>query len=162
LYTSPPPVKRLILNLDGIGYDIFKQMQDGGYFRNFKRPSPMLATFPSISDPNWARLFKVPVEKGYTKAYFDPQLKTKDGKGKIIGGLIHHLSHMPEYEKIFHLKPEGFFQNSMSILFMETSTMYWMDTIEKELFEIRDTESYLAFIMNTDLIAHTQGKKSDT
>src|SRR5262245_11826840 len=73
--------KKLLLALDGISFDHFKKMQEGGYFRSFKPVAPMVATFPSISDPNWAKIMRTPLEVSFTKEHFDQNLK--DGKGEV-------------------------------------------------------------------------------
>src|SRR5262245_46118354 len=63
--TKPGDV--LFVGFDGVGYATISEMYQGGYFRNFQSPIPMVASFPSISDPNWARIMDVGVEPGYTK-----------------------------------------------------------------------------------------------
>ncbi len=86
------PPKRLVLCLDGVGYNSFKEMYDVGYFKDFYPPVPMVATFPSISNSNWARLFRTELEKSFTHAHFDPNAKTYTGKGKIVGNLLDRLN----------------------------------------------------------------------
>ncbi|MCB0394716.1 MAG: hypothetical protein KDD25_09155, partial [Bdellovibrionales bacterium] len=60
------PPQHLLIGLDGIGYDIFLEMYRGGHFQDFKRPARMVASFPSISDPNWSRIMGTDVEESYT------------------------------------------------------------------------------------------------
>src|ERR1035438_4452431 len=71
--------KTLVIGLDGVSYFTFKKLQDGGYFRDFYDVAPMVATFPSISDPNWTHIMGLPPERGFTKSYFDPTIKTENG-----------------------------------------------------------------------------------
>src|SRR4051812_49296828 len=83
---SNHPPTTLVLGLDGVGYYVFKKLQDGGHFRNFRSVSPMLASFPSISDPNWALIVKAPPEESFTKEHFDTK------SGSVVGSLLDHLS----------------------------------------------------------------------
>jgi len=53
----------LLIGLDGISYQTLSKMHEGGYFREFSTHIPMVATFPSISDPNWATIRNVKPEK---------------------------------------------------------------------------------------------------
>ena len=154
------PPKRLVLCLDGVGYNSFKEIYDGGYFKGFYPPVPMVATFPSISNPNWARLFRTELEKSFTHAHFDPNVKTYTGKGKVVGNLLDHLNKSLIYEKMFDFKPEGFFQHFVNLTYIKTSALYWLDSIERDLFKSFNKENYYAFIVNTDFIAHLYGKEA--
>lgn len=147
--------KKLLLSLDGIDFDHFKKMQDGGYFRSFKPVAPMVATFPSISDPNWAKILRTPLEISFTKQHFDQNLS--NGKGEVTGGLIDHVFRPPLYESFFDFKPEGPIARIASMAYSETSGIYWLDVLEKQIFESRGKKVFKAFIVNTDIIAHTKG-----
>jgi hypothetical protein len=131
-------------------------MQSGGYFRDFHPVAPMVATFPSISDPNWARIVRCRPEVSYTVEHFDHDLN--GGKGGMTGGLVGHVFRPPLYESKFDLRPDGPIAHLASMAYSETSGLYWLDTIEKRLFRSRKSV-YRAFIVNTDFIAHTKGEK---
>lgn len=151
----------LLIGLDGVGFDVFKKLQTGGHFREFEPVAPMVATFPSISDPNWARLLGVPIEVSYTKEHFDWDKTHADGsRGHIIGGLIDQVQSPPRYEHFFDFKPEGFVAHLASIAWSVTTSVYWLNTLEKEFFASDKSRDFKAFILNTDMIAHTKGEKS--
>lgn len=153
-----PPL-HLVLALDGVSYQTMKKMYDGGYFRLFHQPAQMIATFPSVSDPNWAQIMNTPVSESYTKAYFDIRYKTEKGIGRPVGSLLDHLTTPQLYELAFDFKADGFIEHFATMAWTETSALYWLDSLEKEFIEARDREYFYAFIMNTDLIAHVQGEK---
>ncbi|MGE3973824.1 MAG: hypothetical protein AB7F59_04780 [Bdellovibrionales bacterium] len=156
---SPIATKRLLIALDGVGYSQFKKLQEGGYFRQFKPVAPMVSSFPSISDPNWALIMNTEVETSYTKEYID--IEYRDGKkiGRKVGSLLNHLSQPPLYETLFDFKPEGVLQHLASLTWSETTGLYWLDVIEKDLFNNSSKELYQAFIFNTDVISHTKGEQ---
>ncbi|HEX4926217.1 MAG TPA: hypothetical protein VFV50_19140 [Bdellovibrionales bacterium] len=121
----------------------------------------MVATFPSISDPNWARLLGVPVEVSYTKEHFDWDKTHADGaRGHIIGGLIDQVQSPPQYEYFFDFKPEGFVAHLASIAWSVTTSVYWLNQLEKEFFASDKSRDFKAFILNTDMIAHTKGEQN--
>lgn len=151
----------LLLALDGIGYDTILKMFDGGYFRQFQRPIPMVASFPSISDPNWAHILGVPVEKSYTKGHFEFSKNADGSFGKEVGNLITHLTTPPHYEKKFDFKAEGFLQHLATMAWSETTTLYWTDSISRKLLENSKNPPslYKAFIISTDIVSHTHGEE---
>lgn len=155
---SGPIPQTLVIALDGVSYYTFKKMQDGGRFREFNPVSPMVATFPSISDPNWTTLFGMPPEVGFTKAFFNPTIQTKEGTGQEDGGLVSHITRQPIYEKKMHFKPEGAFEHFSTFVWLDTTARYWLDSLEKDFFAHRGDNPYFAFIVNTDIISHTGGE----
>ena len=155
---SKTPPEKLIIGLDGIGYNLFKEMYEGGYFRNFYIPSRVISTFPSISDPNWSRLFNVSVSKSYTKVYFDQKLN--QGHGKKIGNILSHITHPAIYEKGFHFKAEGFWGHLATMVWTETSALHWLDVMEEDFFNTMNMKNYFALIANSDIISHINGYHS--
>ncbi len=149
----------VLLGLDGISYDVMTEMYNGGYFRSFHAPIPMIATFPSISDPNWAQLVNVPPEESYTKAHFYMKYQDSHGIGHEVGNVLKHLTSPPEYEKRFDYKAENFVEHFASVALMKESAQYWIDDLEKHLLEQTKPQSFRsAFIFSTDLLSHTSGK----
>jgi hypothetical protein len=156
------PPKVLVIGLDGIPYSTFKKLQDGGHFRNFQNVSPMVASFPSISDPNWDKLFDLGPEPGFTKAFFDPTVKTSNGMGQESGSVLAHLSRHPIYEEAVDFKPEGALEHLSTYIWTQTTGAYWLEELERNFFGFskggRDT--YFALIINSDLLSHTEGELS--
>lgn len=152
---------RLIIGFDGVSYGLMTELYDGGYFREFQRPTPLLATFPSISDPNWTLIMGVPPEDSYTKAHFH-MIQHDDGSlGKEVGTVINHLTIPPNYEKIFNFKPIGVIQHLMTVTWSQTSALYWIESLSKKLLtEKLPHKHYTALIINTDIISHVSGKKA--
>ncbi len=151
---TPPRI--LFLGLDGIGYAQLKKMQNGGHFRSFRPVSPMVSSFPSISDPVWALIMHTPLEPSYTREHFDQTLN--DGKGAVVGGLMDHVLHPPRYESFFDFRLEGVVQHLASMTYAETTGLYWLDAVESQLLKSRGKKVFSAFIINTDFISHTKGE----
>lgn len=154
------PPRHLVIGLDGVGLKTMNRMYEGGYFREFYRPSAMVATFPSISDPNWAVLMNTPVSESYTKAFFDIHSKNSEGLGQAQGSLLNHLTSPPAYELGFDFKAEGAFQHLAVMTWTQTSALFWLDSMEKRFFETRGQEDFFAFFINPDILAHTLGERA--
>ena len=155
---SPP--KRLVLALDGVSFQLIEKMYEGGHLRQFQRPTPMIATFPSISDPNWNRLMATETAPGYTKAHFFPDFKKGSRRGEIRGNLLDHLTQDMNYERSFDFRAQGFIEHFASVTWIETTALYWLDAIERDLFQTRGHHTFFAFVVNTDLLSHTSGEKA--
>ncbi len=61
---------------------------------------------------------------------------------------------------MFDFKPEGFFQHLANSTYVNTAALSWLDAIERDLFKSFNKDSYYAFIVNTDFIAHLYGEKA--
>ena len=148
----------LVLGLDGIPFTTFKKMQDGGHFRNFNTVAPMVASFPSISDPNWALLYQTGPENNFTKAYYDPTIKTSSGMGGENGGLMAHMSKEPVYERIMDFKVQGVWEHLSTFIWTDTTSRYWLESLQTQFFDFSGRDTYFALIINTDLVSHTEGE----
>ncbi len=150
----------LMVGFDGIGYETVMEMYRGGYFRDFQPPIPMVATFPSISDPNWAQIMSAPVEPSYTKAHFLMSYKDRNGVGKEVGNILKHITYTPAFEKKFNYKTESPLEHAMNVVWTKTTAHYWIDDLERTLLEQKNPKSpFSAFVVNTDFISHVSGKK---
>ncbi len=151
----------LIVGLDGISYQTVLKMHQSGHFKKFQKPIPMVATFPSISDPNWAHILRAPVENNYTRAGFE-MTKNSDGTiGKEFGTIIDHLTKPPQFEKKFDYKAEGFFEHLMTMALSETSAFLWTESLLRYLLNpknLKNKNTTKAFIINTDIISHVGGE----
>jgi len=154
-------VEKIVIGLDGVSYSTFLDLQRDGYFADFQPVAPMVATFPSISDPNWNRLTGSEMEESYTKEYFDMSIENKNGLGVHSGSLLKHLITSANYQRAFNVLPKTFFQHVLNTAWFETSAYYWLDVFADEILNSDPkSETLSALIVNTDFIAHTQGEDS--
>ncbi len=156
---KPQPPEHLIIGLDGVSYFTFMKLYEGGYFQYLNRPIPMVATFPTISDPNWNQMMGTDVQESYTKVHFDLNTDTEDGKGAPVGNLLTNLKTEVNYYKAFDFKPENAFEQLTIFGWTETTGEYAVDSLIQYFLKSRKKESYKAFILNTDIIAHMGGEE---
>ena len=149
----------LVVALDGIGFQTFQKMHKGGYFREFVTLAPLIATFPTISGPNWNRLFRVPVTKDFTSdKYFDLSHSHAHGKGRMKGGLLKALQPFSWYE-FFDFVPETVLERLFLVGWTATASEYFMDLFQKDFLK-RDQRFYAAYISVSDYLSHLKGEKS--
>ena len=149
----------LVIALDGIGFQTFQKMHKGGYFREFVTLAPLVATFPTISGPNWNRLFQVPVTKDFTSdKYFDLDQSHAYGKGRIRGHLLRALQAFSWY-KFFDFAPETVLERLFLIGWSVTASQYFMDLFQKDFLKT-DQKFYAVYFSVSDYLAHLKGEIS--
>ncbi len=159
-HSNDQPPRLLVLGIDGISYSTFKRLQEGGHFRQFSPVAPMVSSFPSTSDPNWDAIMGLAPEPGFTKSYFDPRPKTASGFGVEVGGLKDHVTVQPSYEKVMDFKMDGILEHLSTMIWTDTTALYWLESLEKKFFEFRGRPTYFALIINSDIVSHTEGEEA--
>lgn len=61
-------VKTLFLSIDGIGYDMMKELKDEGHYKDFSEPSPFIVPFPSATTTSYTGIFQ-PLNVGKVIGY---------------------------------------------------------------------------------------------
>src|SRR5262245_58642743 len=96
---------RLVLALDGIDYRDVMAARELGMFKQFRQPSRLISTFPSISDIAWHEIFGVQPPRGYQRIYYSTAYNTmvgttldairpiefEDRMDMAFGSKFHHL-----------------------------------------------------------------------
>jgi hypothetical protein len=77
-----PEARWLVLCLDGVPYEEFRALWEEGYFREFHRPAPVIAPFPSASALALTALFHTGTVAGYEDGYFDR------ARNELAGGTL--------------------------------------------------------------------------
>ena len=83
--------KRLVIALDGIDYRDVMAAREQGMFKQFRQPSRLISTFPSISDIAWHEIFGVLPPRGYQRVYYSTTYNT------MVGGTLDAIRPI-EYE----------------------------------------------------------------
>lgn len=88
--------RKLIICADGLPYSEISRLYEQGYFRIFKRPSRLIAPFPSLSAVGVADIFHIENVQGYQDSYYDIE------EQRIVGNVWgYYLWEVPNfsYEK---------------------------------------------------------------
>ena len=149
----------LLIALDGIGFQTFQKMYKGGYFREFITLAPLVATFPTISGPNWNRLLRIPVTKDFTTdKYFDLSQLHAHGKGRIKGHLLKALQAFSWY-KFFDFVSRNALEELFLVGWSVTASQHFIDVFQKDLLK-KDQKFYAAYFSVSDYLAHLKGENS--
>lgn len=60
-----------IIALDGVPYEVVRELREGGAFRLFHPPARLISCFPSMTDLAFAQIFHAPRCHAYQALYFD-------------------------------------------------------------------------------------------
>jgi hypothetical protein len=74
-----------VILLDGIPYQLVKELYDEGYFRLFYRPSELISCFPSMTDIAFCQMLGPTVPQGYEALWYDR------ARGRLTGGASDYL-----------------------------------------------------------------------
>jgi len=96
---SPVKTRTLLIALDGVDYDLVKELKDEGHFQNFLEPVPLLSTFPSDTTVGFTGILRpLGVDKiqGYESQFYSYE------DNKIKGGTLFDIHTIPlEYKRYF-------------------------------------------------------------
>jgi hypothetical protein len=77
-----PEARWLVVCLDGVPYDEMLALWEEGYFREFFRPVPLIAPFPTASGIALSEAFHTAPVQGYEDGFFDIQ------RNRLSGGAL--------------------------------------------------------------------------
>jgi len=69
---DPRKCRHIIFLLDGIPYDLVRELYGKGFFRTFYPPQKIITVFPSMTDLSYSTLFHAGSPAGIQSLYFDP------------------------------------------------------------------------------------------
>ena len=152
-------VPHLVIGIDGVSYDTFNKSLASGHFTYLNSVVPMISSFPSISDPNWSRMLGAPLIESYTMEHFSPNIPTRRGMGKKVGGLYLGLNPPLDYFKIF--------DNQLTVIdrlamytFVETSARSFIRRVIRDYHRVSPSApSYKVLLESPDVIAHLRDEE---
>lgn len=101
LQAERPINQKVFIALDGVPYQLVKEIYDEGHFLGFAPPSKLISTFPSVSSAAFGSMFHVvgaDKPPGYDDKFYSYE------KGKLLGSLIDPYEAGPnEYSGHFDL-----------------------------------------------------------
>ena len=147
----------LVVALDGVGFQTFQKMYRGGYFREFVTFVPIVATFPTISGPNWNRLLQIPVTKDFTSdKYFDLSDIHDQGRGRMKGHILKALQTF-SWHKFFDFVPKTVLERAFLIGWSFTASRHFMDLFQRDFLKT-DQKFYAVYFSVSDYLAHLKGE----
>ncbi len=103
---KPMSVPHFIIALDGVPYQLVKNLYDQGWFRLFYPPTRMVSTFPAMTDLAFHRIFGGGEPVAYQAKHFDvKQNRMISGDEYYLSGQAADWSHKLAYRCSFKLDP---------------------------------------------------------
>jgi hypothetical protein len=146
-----PEARWLVLCLDGVPYEEFRALWEEGYFREFHRPVPVIAPFPSASALALTALFHTGTVAGYEDGYFDR------ARNEMAGGTLKtsQQSDIP-YARVLDYDLPGW---SRGLAYVLPVKAYRADLGRLKKRFLASTERvYIAHIATTDSLHHVRSR----
>jgi hypothetical protein len=156
---SPAPPRRLVIVVDGVPYQTIADLRAEGRFRYFLKPSRMISTFPSLTNPAMIEILHEADSQGYEDHYYDRE------RNRLLGSVEDRL----RGERFIH----GTFRETFDYhapalkgaLAYVAAPVGAMFVAQMDLGAFRDAfrksagkEVFVAYIGETDSLAHLGGE----
>src|SRR5215470_7659258 len=158
-YSHSPKSRRLVVVLDGVPYQTIADLRAEGRFRRFKNPTRMISMFPSLTNVAMIEILQAEDSPGYEDHYYDREqnrllgaIQDRLSGGKFIRGTFRQTFdyHAPAFEGslAYVAAPLG----AITVAHLDLSAF-------RKAFRKSDAPLFVAYIGETDSLAHLGGKK---
>jgi hypothetical protein len=158
-YSHSSGPRRLVIVLDGVPYQTIAELRAEGRFRRFKNPARMISMFPSLTNVAMIEILQAGDSPGYEDHYYDRErnriLGTVQDRlqgGKFIQGTFRETFdyHAPAFKGAlgYLAAPAG----TIAVAHLDLSAF-------RKEFRNSDAPLFVAYVGETDSLAHLGGKK---
>lgn len=150
-------VKRtLFIALDGIDYQMVKELKDEGHFKSFQDPRPMISTFPSATTIGFTGIFQ-PLNVGRVPGYESRFYSFK--ANKIIGGTPFDVYKIPIHYK-YYFDAFRYTMEEKAVMYTFPSMASKQDLVNtKKIVMSSNKNIMMTYLGGTDGSAHMLGRK---
>lgn len=153
--------RHLIICLDGVGFSTIQKMYEQGRFRLFQPPAPLIAPFPTLTNPGVIEILQplgAPEARGYEDYYYDPV------SDRMRGGFFARFRRKTfiegTFRELFDYHPSGI---TMTLEYAVPPMSPWLDarlTLMKirRKFQRSTAPTFIAYLGSTDPLAHIGGE----
>src|SRR5262245_51539643 len=156
-HSSTP--RRLVIVLDGVPHQTIAELRAEGRFRRFKNPARMISMFPSLTNVAMIEILQAGDSPGYEDHYYDRDrnrilgaIQDRLQGGRFIRGTFRETFdyHAPAFKGAlaYVAAPIG----TVAVAHLDLSAF-------REAFGKSDAPLFVAYIGETDSLAHLGGKK---
>ncbi|OGQ08378.1 MAG: hypothetical protein A3G32_04050 [Deltaproteobacteria bacterium RIFCSPLOWO2_12_FULL_40_28] len=147
--------RTLFVALDGIDYELVKELKNEGAFQIFENPIPLISTFPSATTIGFTGIFQplnVGAVPGYESRFYTPE------KNKIMGGTPFDVYDIPiRYKYYFDEFRHKMFEKAMMYSLPGLAAKGDLIRTKKALFA-SNKPIVMTYIGGTDGLAHLSGR----
>ena len=147
---APLLASRLVLALDGIDYRDVVAARARGLFGDFRAPSRLISTFPSISDIAWHEILGLQPTPGYQRIYFSNALQT------LVGGQLDAITPI-EFEERMDIAFGTRFHHLSAYLAPDFTARREIDGVVHDFFSFTGRQTLYVYNVGPDALQHTKG-----
>lgn len=147
--------RTLFIALDGVDYDLVKELHDEGHFQNFLAPIPFISTFPSDTTLGFTGILQ-PLNVGQVLGYEVRFYSYKDNK--VVGGTPFDIYKFPiKYKYFFDSFRHQMHEKAIMYMFPGMAGKQDLVNAEKVLYET-DKKILMTYLGGTDGFSHILGR----
>ncbi len=148
--------RTLFFAMDGIGYDMMKELKGEGYFKDFRDPIPLIVTFPSATTTSFTGIFQ-PLHAGKVPGYEIRFYSYK--KNGVIGGTPWEVYKIPiKYKDYFDYFRHTMFEKTVMYSFPGVAGTEDLTNTEKLILH-NPKKVLMSYMGGTDGAQHVLGKR---
>jgi hypothetical protein len=151
--------RRLVIVLDGVPFQTVAELRAEGRFRRFKEPARMISTFPSLTNAAMIEILQAEDSPGYEDHYFDRE------RNRLVGSIQDRLNGgkfiQGTFRETFDYHAPAF-KGSFAYLAAPVGAIvvaHFDLTGFRKAFRRSDAPLFVAYIGETDSLAHLGGEK---
>lgn len=141
---------RIVFALDGINYSDIVDARKRGLFTEFRAPSRLISTFPSISDIAWHEILGVLPPRGYQRMYYS------NAQEVVVGQSMDAIKPI-EFEERMDMAFDTKFHHLGAYLISDRVARGEVDTDVRDFFRIRGQSTVYIYNVGPDALQHTKG-----
>jgi len=150
-------IRRVFILLDGVGYDVFRELYDHGHFRLFFPPAKMVAPFPSLTDISFSNMFGVVGASCYESVVFNRRRnKLYSGTSVYLKGDNELWATRLDYRQALWMDAVSYMRPMWSTR-REFGAMF--DTVAEILAEPAGRQDVIVYCLSIDAAGHAVGSE---
>ena len=143
----------LIFALDGVPYDMIRELQAQGWFKGFYPPGRLVSTFPSLTRPAFSKMLIGGKPYGYERLYYNFTTRRLEGAALVKKAFSTQKKHADYHPKLHFLGFPGY----IAYVFPDKFTQAALDGFTSRLRTFQGDE-FIAYMGMSDAIAHVEGE----
>lgn len=148
--------RKLVICLDGVPWELVKELKDRGYFKIFHEPSKVFVSFPAMTNVSLANIWHKEPPEGYESLYFN-RTANKFGGGstnyvKKAAKKLNSYEGLLDYQEP---KPYEFLVYLFPTQINKADLRRWLIK-----YFAHDKEAMYAFLKSSDGLTHVGGRET--
>ncbi|HEX7957167.1 MAG TPA: hypothetical protein VF508_09500, partial [Pyrinomonadaceae bacterium] len=149
-------LRRLLLCLDGVPFEVVREAKSRGMFDNFREPAPLLSPFPTLTNVALAEMLGATPPAGYESLYFDREARElRGGVRKYVGRRTPDKIPSSYMDELDYQEPLAF----EFLIYVATDAVWRADMrrFRERFLSAPPSRDFFGFLKATDGLLHIGG-----